>query len=707
MHDNTQKSPEELQKMAEDIRKMVLDKIEKVHTQIAAVQSEVSRSLDDAISLDVDTLSPIERSVPEKEVSKVRDDDDFWDLGMPKPRVYRQPNFPPDALRVTSIDESCGATAAFTVENSSAPAESDTSHAVQPEKILPREAYHFHDTPRATSHSSESSERVVNTTHEPRSIPDSEERVVTTSYRRKPPIRKTPVQTEVRRPSETLKTYTPDGVLLRSVSVRTWETDAYFYGRFILNAKQSHLAKPTLPMNCEVEHVPFFSYVPQYAHMNLAQIEYYRWVRENIRHDRYPACDLPYLQLYIFEIINLPDEIPPQEGVALLSAIWLHYRKQHPRLDSYLCEWLADYCMISGCPLPDTLLPILCEIVPKAQFKEFYLNRLLPSDELGKIILEVSSDYDYRSSRYYNDNADAYNTHMPAAVTAVLKRAYQNKRGIFAMDRVYRMTRDSYCGAIVASGIKRRLDIEFLSFTRRADTRQTVTAIAKYAENKLRMVLGIKAKLGVNSISSEDSAILDAYFEPMLPIKVKKAKEDRYMPDDYLKNYEADSSGFDFEAAQAIEAQSWINTSRLTGDESLAEPTVPDYEPDEEPVISGAISSSTLPSVPENTTFDDTDEIEAFDAVPDFVPQNTPLSLPESATTVSNDNDAQIREALQAALLGEFRLYCRKHSLYEGEVADRVNNLFLDSLGDVVLENTGKGFSLIEDYREDVIDWLS
>ena len=141
--------------------------------------------------------------------------------------------------------------------------------------------------------------------------------------------------------------------------------------------------------------------------------------------------------------------------------------------------------------------------------------------ESGKTVLEVSSDYDYRSSRYYADHRAEYDEHIPAAVNLVMKHAKDSERGIFAMDRVYRMTRDSYSGAIVSSGIKRRIDIEFLSFTRRADTRQTVTAVVKYAENRLRAVLGIKAKLGVDKINPEDTAVIDAYFEPMLPQSTK------------------------------------------------------------------------------------------------------------------------------------------------------------------------------------------
>ena len=38
--------------------------------------------------------------------------------------------------------------------------------------------------------------------------------------------------------------------------------------------------------------------------------------------------------------------------------------------------------------------------------------------------------------------------------------------------------------------------------------------------------------------------------------------------------------------------------------------------------------------------------------------------------------------------------------------AERINEAFSDNLGDVVLECDGEVYTLIDDYREDVIEWL-
>ena len=688
MSEHDHKKLEELKKMAEEVRRDVRSAVSEARAEIEKASEEIKY----ALSLELDVVFASEHTVAEQKHSDVRADDDFWDLGKPKERIYAPPQFSETSLSVTDVTDSHNRDGASEIGGRKY-AQSQTT--AQAEKIPPRESYRG------------STGRVVNTPDGPRSV--SQNRVVTSSYKRRSHFTQQQYTQSIRKPSETVKTYRPDGILIREVSVKTWESETEFYGRFASDAHRSHEALPKTPYTAKLEAVPYFSYVPQYAHMNMAQVEFYRYIRENIRHGIYPDCDLAYIQLYIFEIINLPEIIPSEEGAALLASIWLNYRSRHPRLDGFMCEWMADYCLIGGCPLPKPIHTIMHEIVPKAQFKEFYLNDFTSSSDtpriFGETVLEVSSDYDYRSGRYYKDHRDEYERHIPEAAGLAMKQAKESGRGIFAMDRVYKMTRDSYSGAVVSSGIKRRIDIEFLSFTRRADTRQSVTAIAKYAENKLRSVLGIKAKLSSEGISPEDTAVIDAYFAPLMPQNVKKPKEDRYMPEDYMKNYESEDSGFDFAAAQAIEEQSWINTGRLTGDSAYTEnlPSIPEYEADIPVSIDGELSSALDGfAEAEETPAEEPVSIEAFDAAEKHSEPTIEHTLPKEDA----EADDEIRAAVHAALLGEFRLYCRRNNLYEGEAADRVNNVFLDEIGDIILENTGSGFELIEDYREDVENWL-
>lgn len=575
---------------------------------------------------------------------------DFWDLGSPKARIYKKPDFDGHSVSTTPVDD----------ENHRFAARFSS------EKIPPKSQ--VSDAPA--------------------------ERRFTSSYRRNAPINRSfsgNYGNNTPKTSKILRSYEPGGVLLHKITVRSWETENEFYGRFISDATSSHKARSKFEPDAYIKPVQYQSYVPQYAHMNSSQVDYYRWLRENIRRGRYPECDLGYLQLYIYEIFNLPGEIPPSEGVALLSSIWLNYRGRHGRLDGYLCEWFADYCLTNGCSLPAELVPILHEIAPKAQFKEFYIDPIVSSavkegDEesvisLGKTVIEVSSDYDYRSARYYHENKEAYDTHIPRSVGAAVKSLIEESAEPFSLDRLYKMTRDSFNGAIVAGGIKKRVDIEFSSFTRRADVRDAITALVKYSENKVRVILGIKSKLRLDGLPGTSEAVIDKYFAPHLPTQTTVKKEDEFMPRDYLKLYEAEDSGFDFGKAAEIERLSWVNTERLTGEEYVEK--TEEYHPDHEITLAGEVSF---------------DSVEAYEPAIDIPVEK------ESANTEAAS--CGIVDALAAALGGKFREYCRANSLYDGEVADRINTVFLDIIGDVVLEDCGNGYQIIEDYREDAENWL-
>ena len=56
---------------------------------------------------------------------------------------------------------------------------------------------------------------------------------------------------------------------------------------------------------------------------------------------------------------------------------------------------------------------------------------------------------------------------------------------------------------------------------------------------------------------------------------------------------------------------------------------------------------------------------------------------------------------------GNFRRTCREHGFFAEDMAARINEIFLDIIGDIVLSDENGDFTLIEDYREDVTEWLN
>ena len=470
-----------------------------------------------------------------------------------------------------------------------------------------------------------------------------------------------------------------EGWLIRHVVIRRWINDFSFYATFGRDALVSHqkVGKPTEPVACT-------SFVPQYSQMNSRQLDYYLWFRDNARQDNFLPADFAYVLLYIYEILNLPDQIPTVEGIERLCLLWAHYRKVYPKLDAYLCEWIPDYALIHGVALPGVLEPFLSEIVRKAQFKEFFLDNMCPPGGrlshraiavLAGVLLETYSDYDYTLSRYYTGgNQAAYDKCIPEALTAALEQAYAEGRGMFATDRLYRLTRDSYCGAIIHTGNKRRIDVAFHSCIRSPDTRRYVTGIVKYAENRLRGRLKIKSKLNASDIAPADKAQVDAYFGPEeVPVAKKKVVEEEA----YMQLYDVDTTGFDFSVAKQIEDASWRNTDRLTAAEP-GEPVVPEMPIAEEPAAQEVVENVPVAAQPMQVPVEEKGQVTA---------------------------EPSVRDAVLALLGGQFESYCRAHGLFPGKVAEQINEVFLDVTGDILVEADGNRYSLIEDYREDAEAW--
>lgn len=614
-------------------------------------EPKFSNSNESSVTVTSDSLSTEDKVVRARDRREEHGGDDFWDLGSPKERKYERPKLSESSLTPADVSSD----------------NKNDSTTRMGEKIPPRENYPSQTMNPFTS---------------------LKPQYRTSSYKRKPPVRQAP-QPIQKPPVEPPKVYEKHGALISKITVESWSGEMDFYTRFALDAEKSHLAKPQKPDE-ELKPAQFYSLVPQYSHMTGAQTEYYRRLREFWRHGKHPDCDSAYVMLYIFELLNL-GSVDKSEIARALTSVWLGYRERMPRLDSYMCEWLEDFCMINDLPLPDEIFTHISEIAAKAHFKEYYFDAMLSEENrlnlAASALIDCYSDYVFSASKYYGENREKYEKYIPLAVSAVLDEGLKQKRGIFACDKSYKVVVDTFIGCAVSSDKKKRVKIEFTSFLRGIETREYVTALVKYSENVLRRSLGIKAKLGVKSLDEWTTAIVDSFFAPLMPReKVKKPADEMYMPDGYLKNYEAETSGFDFDTAAEIERLSWANTARLTASED-EESAVESGEAAEESEVSldGEISSDIY----DTAVGDNTDNKE----------ENSPETEENKEETTDGDF---MRSAVSAALEGRFREWAKESGYYEGEAQDRVNTYFLDIIGDVILED----FTFIEDYREDIEEWM-
>jgi|GEM_PF-586484 len=525
--------------------------------------------------------------------------------------------------------------------------------------------------------------------------------------------------------------YTPAHSLIRKVSVYRWPSNYSFYEQFCKDA--ARFFKRTGEACAPVE---FFSYIPQYAQLGRNQLDFYLWWRENFRNGVYMQADFSYILLYIYEVINLPDLILPSEGIDILAQVWINYREKYARLDKYLVEWICDYCLIYNLPCPtEQLKPILSVIAEKSTLKEFYISvPLLSGDSTpdesvnpsgiaeaamrikppAQALIGFASNYDWRSSKFvkesYSENHSVFDEHISASIDYLQTRCDEDGKNLIdGKDaqslRLTRMSRDAFCGSLCAHNIKRRIDIELLSFSRSHEFRGQITDIVKYAENRVRAFLKIKSRLGVGPLPEHVKTALDEYFDRHLPIQRKGMKAKQSETNEYDKYYEAPASTLTLESAGEIEKSSWETTERLIT--AFTETTVTDEAKDrdiddgevtdEYEYIDGEISDTADDEDPETASASTGIRIVDEDE-DDFVSEGSPSKAPFTPERLA---------AVKAALDGRFAEFCRDNGLFAETVAAEINDIAIDLIGDIAIEETDSGFEIIEDYREDVLAWTA
>lgn len=590
------------------------------------------------------------------------------------------------------------------------------------------------------------------------------------------PLRERPVNPYAAKepPREEPETvYRPEHSLLHEVRIYPWRTAYTYYEQFRVHALKLHPREGS-----ECAEVDFFSYMPQYTQLTREQLHYYLWWRTNFRKGIYLHAAFSYLLLYLYEQINLSGKIPPEEGQQNILRLWLSYRGEHPRLDVLVREWLCDYSLLHRLPPPALPRALYGELLAGCRLKEFYVSGWQGAEEEVLAILLFCNNYDYKKSKFYRaDTAELYDRVLSGAVAAALSFFREKNGGIGHSAGVSTITRDAFAGAVCSYRLKRRIEVDYASFSHTHELRYIMTDVLKYAENAIRAKISVKSRLTVYQISTELRRVLDAYLEGAIPKKAPIRYEKKAEPD-YEKRYEIPVRPVSPERAAKIEAESWETTRRLV------EAFGGDGEPTPEPPVTGNRTVATAaPPATENQTAPP--EVTATEKRVAMPPEGTPAGeaggkgTPRAVETLQNFLDSakktqnfpdsflsnenmffsgersgvfekntsllsdktpenpmenvkevpsgvvEIREKVKEVLpesplreaLGDFaefiklaaagdrageRRFAAAHGLMPDALADRINTAACDILGDIILEDAGGYYTVIEDYVEDL-----
>ncbi len=462
--------------------------------------------------------------------------------------------------------------------------------------------------------------------------------------------------------------YYPYHSFIKRVDIKHNPDKVDFHANFL---KAAHLYFDARAEECE--YVPFYSYMPRYPQLNDKQKKYYFFWRENVRCGNYLKCDKSYLELLIYEIINLPDLIPPKEAVEELIGLWCEYRKRFPAMDESFARWIQDYCLVNQIECPtDRLSDFIFKILSKLSFPEFFLGDIcFDKDESIDALLSCLSDYSWQAGKYAGgENKEIYKRHMLRAMRRVL--LYLNDNGVlFNEDNIVEREWRAFVGATVGSLNKYTIKISYTPLNTTLSGKAEISSAVRYTENKLRMLLGVKSRLAVKDLSDECRRIIDKYFEELI---ARAATRQRAVRPEYEELYEAENNTLSLGDAESIEKESWITTARLVDiEDAHLEDSTEDEELEEA-----------------------TQEGEAEKA--------------KSEGDNSNQGENQLVIDVIKAAFAKDTARMKEIAIDAGELLDaiieRINEMFVDIIGDIIFEQIDDTYMIIEDYKEDVSEWL-
>lgn len=489
--------------------------------------------------------------------------------------------------------------------------------------------------------------------------------------------------------------YNPQGALVREVRIYSWKNEYTYYEQF-----RRHAEKLVTREGTACAEVDFFSYMPQYTQLNQAQAKYYLWWRTNFRRGQCLPVAYSYLLLYLYELINLDAEHQDvKEARDCMMRLWLAYREKYPKLDALVREWLCDFCLLHRIEPPVIEVKQYRTLLSACRLKEFYIPTSGEGEALISAVLLFCNNYDYTKSKFYRDDTkDDYDRVLRGAVKIAIAFLRESS-GAHLTDAtgVSTISRDAFVGAICSYRIKRRIEVDYTSFSYTHELRYIISDVLKYAENALRQHRGIKSRLSIYSVSTAMRERLDAYLRVALPSRESRAMQKKQEIPEYERRYDLPVTAIDIKNAAAIEASSWQTTKRL----------VEAFEAEE--------NTFTPETVRENVdlTVQSPIEKEVFDLDDPASNANT-KTAEEIVTKAENNTVSPLADALGAlidflplALRADRtaqREFAKKQGLMLDAIADKINTVMGDILGDVVLEEQNGVYEMIPDYLDFLIE---
>ncbi len=498
-----------------------------------------------------------------------------------------------------------------------------------------------------------------------------------------------------------LFSYAPENPLFKEIKICASSKDEQLFPVNNMFIRERHALLHKEGRSCEA--VSYYSMSPRYSQMSRAQLNFYLWWRENARQGNFFPADESYLVLYAYELVTSGEGEDHKTSLDMLCALLQAYGKSQktgPYFGMMLCDLICDYSLLHGLPSPvEKLGGFETLFLGHTNLPEFFID-LSENKRENAIRFAYShiSMYDYRRSKFYTEeNRNLFDNAIYGMLATLVKdeKAFAEmisfKNGAYGMVTVHRRP-----FMRLVNIANRNVNLE-ISYFQISSMQATITDAIRYSENKIREHLGIKNKLHVLAVNPILKGVIDRYFEanyPALPVLDRRRKSSIAKTEEtheYDRFYDVPKAEVSPERALEIERLSWDTTKILTeafsDGKSEEKPVLSEEITVEKPNISSNEVTSLISVAVENISSAET------------VVENEEKNIMAQFQRVLGEHAAFIPLCLNENTVIQ-REFAKKQALSIDELADRINEAAVDIIGDILLEDAGGYYTIIEDYIE-------
>ncbi len=476
--------------------------------------------------------------------------------------------------------------------------------------------------------------------------------------------------------------YEPQNPLIKSVTVYSEREGEQLFvsDNLFIRERRALLDRETTFK----EYVPFYSYAPRYSQLNKSQLNYYIWWRQNARNGVFTKTDESYIMLYAYELAATAESEDIGLSLDRLCDILTRFSATELNIAYKIMirDIIVDFCLIHALPSPISRLQGLERQILFGSFlPEFFTDLSQARDHCAPIISSMSL-YDYKRSKCYNDTtADTFKRGIDGALASVMsdEDAFSSitsfTRGVYGS-----VTHERHPFNRMVNIVNKNIKIEIVYYAL-DNIKSAVTDIVRYSENKVREHLGIRSKINVLTINPLARKRIDLFFESNMPAQkfIDHRRKDARAADDemheYDKLYEVPRAEFSPDRALEIERESWETTKKLT--EAFSDKAEDITEQLTHPVKEQPLTEPK--TTPPN----------------DSSPQEDDLYVQLCSALGSL---AEFVNLCKGASLFDQRKFAQAHGATVDELADKINEAAVELFGDIILENNGTSYTIIEDY---------